>query len=176
MIIWPNVKFCPVRKAYGLDQHIAGKPLKGNYKRGFVYSDGWVDDARLVVLNALDAHERGARILTRTRCVQAQREGSAQGERWRARLQKEDGSRVEITARAIVNAAGPWAAQFADLANSGAKGYGLRLIKGSHIVVPRMFEHEYAYIFQNPDQRIIFAIPYQDRLHLNRHHRFGISR
>ena len=152
----------PGSQGIRLDQHVAGKPLKGNYKRGFVYSDGWVDDARLVVLNALDAHERGARILTRTRCVQAQREASAQGERWRARLQKEDGSQVEITARAIVNAAGPWAAQFAGLANSGAKGYGLRLIKGSHIVVPRMFEHEYAYIFQNPDQRIIFAIPYQN--------------
>ncbi|MBI3231080.1 MAG: glycerol-3-phosphate dehydrogenase, partial [Burkholderiales bacterium] len=143
-------------------EHVTGKPLKGTYKRGFVYSDGWVDDARLVLLNALDAHERGARIATRTRCVSAQRQGAAGAQQWQAQLQHADGSVETVTANVLVNAAGPWAAQVADSANgAGGKGYGLRLIKGSHIVVPRMFAHDHAYIFQNPDKRIIFAIPYQ---------------
>lgn len=151
----------PASHGLQLNQHVAGKPLKGNYRKGFVYSDGWVDDARLVVLNALDASERGARILTRTKCVSARREGHM----WHAVLESEQDGRVEvqeIRARAIVNAAGPWTAQFADAVPGATKSYGLRLIKGSHIVVKRLFDHPYAYIFQNPDKRIIFAIPYQD--------------
>lgn len=150
----------PASQGIRLDQHATGKPLKGSYKRGFVYSDGWVDDARLVTLNALDAHERGARILTRTRCSAARRVGS----QWQAQLTHADGRFEEVTASVIVNAAGPWAAQFAGVASAPGQtpSYGLRLIKGSHIVVPRMFTHDYAYIFQNPDKRIIFAIPYQD--------------
>ncbi len=150
----------PASQGIRLDQHATGKPLQGTYKHGFVYSDGWVDDARLVALNALDAHERGARILTRTRCTGARRVAG----QWQADLLLEDGSSEQVTASAIVNAAGPWAAQFAGLASDPgqAPSYGLRLIKGSHIVVPRMFAHEYAYIFQNPDKRIIFAIPYEE--------------
>jgi glycerol-3-phosphate dehydrogenase len=158
-------------------RHAAGAALKGDFARGFEYSDGWVDDARLVVLNALDASELGARIMTRTKCVSAARVGSGKVETWRAMLESEDGARYEVEARAIVNAAGPWAAQFAALAEGGRAGdaaahahrkhsHGLRLVKGSHIVVPRLFDHPYAYIFQNPDQRIIFAIPYQDEFTL----------
>ncbi len=150
-------EFLPASNGVWLKHHEAGKPLHSGYKRGFMYSDGWVDDARLVVLNALDAKERGAEILTRTRCISATR--TEQG--WQACLQREDGSQFDVTARAMVNAAGPWAAQFAGSMPDVKRRGSLRLIKGSHIVVPRMFDHPYAYIFQNPDKRIIFAIPYQ---------------
>ena len=149
--------FLPASQAITLARHAAGAPLKPGYRKGFVYSDGWVDDARLVVLNALAAQEHGAHILTRTACVDAHRDGNG----WQATLQGPDGQRSGLRARAIVNAAGPWTAQFAGAAGGG-KTQGLRLIKGSHIIVPRLFEHPNAYIFQNPDQRIIFAIPYQD--------------
>jgi glycerol-3-phosphate dehydrogenase len=151
-------EFLPGSEGVALDRHPAGAPLQGSYRKGFVYSDGWVDDARLVVLNALDAHERGATILTRTPCTGVRREGQG----WRASLDSTERGRIDVQARAIVNAAGPWTGQFAAGALGGANSYGLRLIKGSHIIVPRLFEHDYAYIFQNPDKRIIFAIPYQE--------------
>jgi glycerol-3-phosphate dehydrogenase len=151
-------RFLPRSASIALKRHVAGAALKDDYQRAFVYSDGWVDDARLVVLNALDASELGARIMTRTKCLSAQASGAG----WRAELQDEQGTRYEISARAIVNAAGPWTAHFADAINGSRHRYGLRLIKGSHIVVPRLFDHPFAYIFQNPDKRIIFAIPYQN--------------
>ncbi|WP_229218845.1 glycerol-3-phosphate dehydrogenase [Rugamonas brunnea] len=154
-------KFLPASNGISLRSHEAGTPLKGSYRKGFVYSDGWVDDARLVVLNALDAKERGAIILTRTRCTAI----GQQGQGWTATLESEEHGRIDVQARAIVNAAGPWAGQMANAAGGG-KGHGLRLIKGSHIIVPRLFSHPYAYIFQNPDKRIIFAIPYQDEFTL----------
>jgi len=152
----------PGSRTVDLRQHAAGAPLKKSYRRGFVYSDGWVDDARLVVLNALDARERGAQILTRTRCVAAQRGSDG----WVATLEGPEGTRT-VRARAVVNAAGPWAESFLRGVARSARGEtlatkSLRLVKGSHIVVPRLFEHDHAYIFQNPDKRIIFAIPYQD--------------
>ncbi|MES2261638.1 MAG: glycerol-3-phosphate dehydrogenase [Pseudomonadota bacterium] len=155
-------EFLPASAGVSLRKHVAGAPLKGNFSKGFVYSDGWVDDARLVVLNALDASERGARILTRTRCSAVRQEGRG----WHATLASEQHGRIEVNARAIVNAAGPWTGQFADAAVGAKNGHGLRLIKGSHIIVPRLFEHPYAYIFQNPDKRIIFAIPYQEEFTL----------
>ncbi|WUR12466.1 glycerol-3-phosphate dehydrogenase [[Empedobacter] haloabium] len=155
-------EFLPGSEGIALAEHEAGEPLKGSYRRGFVYSDGWVDDARLVVLNALDASERGATILIRTTCRSARREGDG----WRASLESEERGRIDVRARAVVNAAGPWAGKFAASSLSAGRGYGLRLIKGSHIIVPRLFEHPYAYIFQNPDKRIIFAIPYQDEFTL----------
>jgi glycerol-3-phosphate dehydrogenase len=154
-------EFLPPSQGIKLGDHVAGGPLKGNFRRGFVYSDGWVDDARLVVLNALDAQERGAQILTRTKCIAARRVSVGGADSWLATLEDERGVRTEVSARAIVNAAGPWAAQFAGVASTTRNHFGLRLIKGSHIVVPRLFAHPYAYIFQNPDKRIIFAIPYQ---------------
>ena len=143
-----------------------GAPLKPQFTRGFVYSDGWVDEARLVVLCAIDARERGADIRTRTRCTAAVR-GSAG---WNATLEGRDG-RTAVQARALVNAAGPWAERFLRQAAQPAHGEALltkslRLVKGSHIVVPRCFEHDHAYIFQNPDKRIIFAIPYEGRFTL----------
>ena len=146
-----------------LRRHPAGAPLKPAFVRGFEYSDGWVDDARLVVLNAIDARQRGATVLTRTRCTGAQR--GANG--WTATLRGADGTERLVTARALVNAAGPWAEAFLRGVARPAAGEALatkslRLVKGSHIVVPRCFEHDRAYIFQNPDKRIIFAIPYEE--------------
>lgn len=140
-----------------LHQHVAGGPLEPGFSKGFVYSDGWVDDARLVVLNAIDAAERGATVLTRWACVDARR-GQTQ---WQVRLQGSHGQTRDITARALVNASGPWAAQFLAEHAHAPERKSLRLVKGSHIVVPKIFEHEYAYIFQSPDKRIIFAIPYE---------------
>ena len=140
-----------------LRSHPAGAPLKRHFTKGFVYSDGWVDDARLVVLNAIDATERGATILTRWACVDARREAT----QWQVRLQSAAGEQKRVTARALVNAAGPWAAQFLSDHAHAPRPKALRLVKGSHIVVPKLFEHDHAYIFQNPDKRIIFAIPYE---------------
>ncbi|MFN3887080.1 MAG: glycerol-3-phosphate dehydrogenase [Aquabacterium sp.] len=139
-----------------------GRPLQARYTRGFVYSDGWVDDARLVVLNAVDARDRGATVMTRTRCAQARRHA----DHWSATLVGADGHAHTVRARALVNAAGPWAERFLrDVARpAGAEALAtrsLRLVKGSHIVVPRCFDHDHAYLFQNPDGRILFAIPYE---------------
>jgi len=153
----------PGSRTVDLRRHAAGEPLKPQFKRGFVYSDGWVDDARLVVLNALDARAKGADVLTRTRCVSARRDT----EGWTAVLESAGGAQRTVRARAVVNAAGPWAESFLRGVAHAANGEALatrhlRLVKGSHIVVPRLFTHDHAYIFQNPDKRIIFAIPYQD--------------
>ncbi|WP_432721723.1 glycerol-3-phosphate dehydrogenase [Jeongeupia wiesaeckerbachi] len=150
-------RLLPASSSISLEHHVAGAALKPRLRHGFVYSDGWVDDARLVVLNALDAYELGAHILTRTRCSAIEPEG----DRWQVTLQLRDGGNACVDAAAIVNAAGPWAAELARLATPGLTRAALRLIKGSHIVVPRLFDHPYAYLFQNPDKRIIFAIPFQ---------------
>jgi glycerol-3-phosphate dehydrogenase len=147
----------PASSTVSLARHPAGTPLKKNYAKGFVYSDGWVDDARLVVHNAIDAAEHGAVVLTRTACVDVRR---AEGV-WAARLESSRGKSHRLTARAVVNAAGPWAAQFLSQHAHAKMVRPLRLVKGSHIIVRKLFDHEYAYIFQNPDKRIIFAIPYE---------------
>jgi glycerol-3-phosphate dehydrogenase len=147
----------PASRTVNLRRHPAGKPLKPAFTKGFVYSDGWVDDARLVVLNALDAAERGATVLTRWRCVDARREAQA----WRVRLEGPAAERRELSARVLVNATGPWAAQFLGEHAHLPRAKALRLVKGSHVVVPKLFDHDHAYIFQNPDKRIIFAIPYE---------------
>ncbi|PLZ01688.1 glycerol-3-phosphate dehydrogenase [Burkholderia sp. WAC0059] len=147
----------PGSRGIDMRRHPAGAPLVDSIRRGFVYSDGWVDDARLVVLNALDASERGARVLTRTKLVGAAREGGT----WQAQLQREDGSRLDVRARAIANAAGPWVADLLHGALGRPSRHSIRLVKGSHIVTRRLFEHDHAYIFQNPDKRIVFAIPYE---------------
>ena len=134
-------------------------PLKPAIRRGFEYSDCWVDDARLVVLNAMAAREKGAHIHTRTRCLSAKRAGGI----WHVELQRQDGSRFSLRAKALVNAAGPWVAQFIGENLQQRSPYGIRLIQGSHIIVPRLYEGEQAYIMQNEDRRIVFAIPYMDR-------------
>jgi glycerol-3-phosphate dehydrogenase len=147
----------PGSRTVDLRRHPAGAPLKPEFTKGFIYSDGWVDDARLVVLNALDAAERGATVLTRWRCVDARRDARL----WRVQLEGPAGERRALSARVLVNAAGPWAAQFLGEHAHLPRAKALRLVKGSHVVVPKLFDHDHAYIFQNPDKRIIFAIPYE---------------
>ncbi|PKB21038.1 glycerol-3-phosphate dehydrogenase [Janthinobacterium sp. 64] len=151
----------PASSGIDLTRHAAGQPLQPQFKRGFVYSDGWVDDARLVVLNVIDAADKGATILTRTRCTTLAREGEGEGASWLATLQHASGTQTTVRARSVVNAAGPWTAEFLQQAAPGGQGRHLRLIKGSHIVVKRLFAHDHAYIFQHPDGRIVFAIPYE---------------
>ena len=134
-------------------------PLKPNIRGGFEYSDCQVDDARLVLLNAMAAREKGAHIHTRTRCLGARRSDGI----WHIELQKADGSRFSLQAKALVNATGPWVAQFLSENLQQTSPYGLRLVQGSHIIVPRLHDGEQAYILQNEDQRIVFALPYLDR-------------
>ncbi len=141
-----------------LRTHPAGQSLKPQFTKGFIYSDGWVDDARLVVLNAMDAAEHGATILTHTRCETASRVN----DQWQATLRNENGQTTQVHARSLVNAAGPWATQFLQDAAHRPSSKALRLIKGSHIVVKQLFDHPYAYIFQSPDGRIVFAINYEE--------------
>jgi glycerol-3-phosphate dehydrogenase len=136
----------------------AGVPLKPSYRFGFEYSDCWVEDARLVVLNAMDAGARGAVIRTRTRCRSASREDGL----WSVSLEDRwSGQRSHIRARTLVNAAGPWVASFLNEAVQAPAPARIRLVQGSHIVVRRLFDHERCYIFQNADGRIVFAIPFE---------------
>jgi glycerol-3-phosphate dehydrogenase len=135
-----------------------GAPLKAHFTMGFAYSDCRVDDARLVVLNAVDAREHGASIRTRTRCVSARREADL----WQATLLDLRGATtLTVSARALVNAAGPWAAEVLGSAIGHDTGKQLRLVKGSHMIVPRLYEGEQSYVLQNEDGRIIFVMPYE---------------
>jgi glycerol-3-phosphate dehydrogenase len=147
----------PGSRAIDLRRHAAGHDLQPRFVRGFAYSDARVDDARLVVLSAMDAAEHGATVLTRTACSDVRCEAG----RWVATLRAADGGVRTVHARCLVNASGAWAAGFAATAIRHAAGQSLRLIKGSHIVVNKLFAHDHAYIFQNPDGRIVFAIPYE---------------
>ncbi|MDU9390116.1 glycerol-3-phosphate dehydrogenase [Pseudomonas sp. zfem002] len=139
-----------------------GNPLKPAISRGFEYADCAVDDARLVVLNAMAAREHGAHILTRTRCVSARRSGNL----WQVQIERADGSQQTLQARSLVNAAGPWVARFIEDDLKLDAPYGIRLIQGSHLIVPKLYDGEHAYILQNEDQRIVFAIPYLERFTL----------
>jgi glycerol-3-phosphate dehydrogenase len=145
-------------KALDLHRHPAGSGLNPRFRKGFIYSDAWTDDARLVVLNARDAAEHGATVLTRMRCEQAER----RPDEWRVQLTPTGGGApVIVYARALVNAAGPWVANFLHERTTLSTHHTVRLIKGSHIIVPQLFRHRFAYIFQNIDRRIVFAIPYE---------------
>ncbi|HRO50343.1 MAG TPA: glycerol-3-phosphate dehydrogenase [Hyphomicrobium sp.] len=134
-----------------------GRALRSEFKAGFSYYDCWVDDARLVVIAALDAAERGARILTRTRVTQI----TPHGETWRIDADA-NGARQSFSARAIVNAAGPWCAEIAALAGI-ENAPALRLVRGTHIVVPRIPGAEDAFLLQNTDGRIVFVLPFGSR-------------
>ena len=136
----------------------ATSPLKAEITQGFEYSDCAVDDARLVVLNAIQAREQGAHIVTQTRCTAAYRENGL----WVIDLENTQGC-YTVQAKALVNAAGPWVAQFIQQNLKQKSPYGLRLIQGSHIVVPKIYAGDKAFILQNDDHRIVFAIPYLDQ-------------
>jgi glycerol-3-phosphate dehydrogenase len=147
--------FLPASGTVSLQHDPAGAALQRRFTRAFAYSDAWVDDARLVVLAALDAHERDATILTRTCCVRVRRDAR----RWEADLEGPGGT-VHVHARCLVNAAGPWAGSFLQATGAGP-ARPLRLVKGSHIVVPRLFDGDRAFLLQQPDGRIVFALPYE---------------
>jgi glycerol-3-phosphate dehydrogenase len=148
----------PGSQSVDLRTHAAGQPLKPELTQGFMYTDAWVEDARLVVLNALDASERGARILPHTRCVFARRDADL----WDVTLQPAGDRPAQVVrCRALVNAAGPWVVNVLRESLGMTSRRALRLAKGSHIIVRRMFEHDHAYLLQNPDKRILFAIPYE---------------
>ena len=151
-------KRLPASASVDLKTDPAAGPLKPEIRRAFSYADGWVEDARLVVLNAMDAAERGAEILTRTRCTEARRVDG----HWEATLASNRGAPVRnVRARALVNAAGPWVSEFLGKRLNLAADHKVRLIKGSHIVVKKIFDHDSPYILQNPDGRVVFAIPYE---------------
>jgi glycerol-3-phosphate dehydrogenase len=152
-------KLLPPTSTLDMTRDPAGAPLKRLFTKAFEYSDGWVDDARLVVLNARDAADRGARIMTRTRVVSARREG----QRWAIETEnRTTGTRETIRARMLVNAAGPWVDRVLAETVGQNDVRNVRLVQGSHIVVKKKFDDSRAYFFQNPDGRIMFAIPYQD--------------
>jgi glycerol-3-phosphate dehydrogenase len=137
---------------------LQGKSLRPELTRGFEYSDCWVDDARLVVLNAVDAVEHGAVIETRTTCVGLDRGKAA----WSAQLRANTGQERSISAKVVVNAAGPWVEKVLGLSGKRPNDSKIRLVKGSHIVTRRLYEGEHAYIFQSRDGRVIFSLPYED--------------
>jgi glycerol-3-phosphate dehydrogenase len=154
-------KILPATTTVDLTQGALGLPLRRRYTTGFEYSDCWVDDARLVVLNAIDAAERGATVLNRTRFVRANRVGGV----WSVVLFDVHTQRERtVSTRLIVNAAGPWVSDVmtsVPAPDGETRDYGLRLVQGSHIVVPKIYDHDRCYIFQNGDGRIVFAIPYE---------------
>ncbi|UES49334.1 glycerol-3-phosphate dehydrogenase [Roseibium aggregatum] len=149
----------PATKTVRLDQAPFSQGLKKLFKKGFEYSDCWVDDARLVVLNARDAADRGAEIQTRTKCISARRDGDV----WQVVLKDlASGEEKTVTANVLVNAAGPWVADMLSGVTGANNSSSVRLVKGSHIIVKRQFEHDRCFIFQNGDGRIVFAIPYEN--------------
>ncbi|MFW2851542.1 glycerol-3-phosphate dehydrogenase [Sphingomonas sp. TX0543] len=139
-----------------LDRSPYGAGLADPRGTAFVYSDCRVDDSRLVVLNVRDAADRGADIRTRTRLIAARREGEC----WRATIADAHGE-TSVRARILVNAAGPWVADVLGRVPDARVDRGVRLIKGSHIVVPRLYEGDHAFMLQNADRRIVFTLPYE---------------
>ncbi|GAA3265663.1 glycerol-3-phosphate dehydrogenase [Sphingomonas yabuuchiae] len=155
----------PGTRTVALERSALGDGLSPRKGKAFVYSDCWVEDSRLVVLNAMDAAERGATIATRTRLIDARREGDG----WIAAIQtvgEAAGETRTVRARALVNAAGPWVADVIGRTHGARADRGVRLVKGSHIIVPRLYEGDHAFMLQNDDRRIVFAIPYEGKFTL----------
>ena len=148
-------RLLPGTSTRDLSTHEVGRPLKDQFKKAFEYSDCWVDDARLVVLNARDAQARGAEILTRTKCVTAEVHDGL----WKVELAGKH--ERTVSARALINAAGPWVNDFAQHKARLNTPEKIRLVRGSHIVLPKLYDHNRAYILQHSDGRVIFAIPYE---------------
>ncbi|MER8644653.1 glycerol-3-phosphate dehydrogenase [Mesorhizobium sp. M1252] len=156
-------KLLPATRTLDMSKDPAGKPLKPLFHKAFEYSDGWVNDARLVALNARDAADRGATIRTRTKVVGARREGDL----WAIRVEDvRTGEADEVKARLLVNAAGPWVDHVLSTTVGQNDVHNVRLVQGSHIVIKKKFDDPRAYFFQNKDGRIIFAIPYEEEFTL----------
>ena len=148
-------KILPATRVFELAKDPAGQSLRSDFRTAFEYSDCWVDDSRLVILNVLDAAERGATIRTRIRMANVER-----GDIWRFTLEN-GGLRAAMSARILINAAGPWVGQVSEHMLQMPGRPPVRLVKGSHIMVRKLFDHDRAYIFQNTDRRVIFALPYE---------------
>jgi glycerol-3-phosphate dehydrogenase len=151
----------PAARAFRAGADPLGAALRPEITHAFAYSDAWVEDSRLVLLCARDAADRGADIRTRTEFEGAQRHA----DHWLATLRGADGQGQRVRVRAIVNAAGPWVQHALDAAHVAKPG-AVRLIRGSHIIVPRLYEGEHAFILQNDDRRVVFVIPYEGRFSL----------
>ncbi|QHQ35271.1 glycerol-3-phosphate dehydrogenase [Algicella marina] len=152
-------KFLPATKTLNLRKAVVGRPLKDEFSKAFEYSDCWVNDARLVVLNARDAAERGAKIMTRTEVMSAKRAGEV----WEISLtDRITGESFTVRSRCLVNAGGPWVGSIIEKQLELETTESVRLVRGSHIVTRKLFNHDRAYIFQGKDGRIVFAIPYED--------------
>lgn len=150
-------KILPPTRRLDLRRNVVGQPLNKSFRKGWEYSDVAVDDARLVVLNARDARRLGAEIRTRTRVVAARRQANF----WEIDVIGPDGPEL-LRARLVVNAGGPWVAGICGFLDPKTEARKIRLVRGSHIVVPKLFDHDRAYILQGADSRIVFTIPYHD--------------
>ncbi|AIR86288.1 glycerol-3-phosphate dehydrogenase [Pantoea rwandensis] len=151
-------KKLPGTRSLDLMRDPEGAPILDSYSKGFEYSDCWVDDARLVALNAVDAAERGATILPRTRCISAKRISG----KWEVTLQDAaSGAQRTVFAKVLVNAAGPWVLDIVNQVTQTKSNRSVRLVKGSHIIVPKFWEGQQAYLVQNTDKRVIFINPYE---------------
>jgi len=161
LFLYDNIggrKILPGTRTRNLRKHKSGIPLDPKLTKGFEYSDCWVEDSRLVTLNAIDAKERGATILTRTTFLNAKRENGL----WTIKF-KNSNEIQTVHAKALVNAAGPWLSMNDDnILDNKPSTTQLSLVKGSHIIVKKLYEGKHAYIFQHPDQRIVFTIPYEN--------------
>lgn len=151
-------KLLPKSWSVDLTKHVSGEALNDDYTAGFEYSDCWVQDSRLVVLNARDAADRGAEIRVQTTCTDL----TAVDDHWSVEIRDNASGDVSaIKSHAVVNAAGPWVEAVQNLQVRNKVEHGVRLVKGSHIVVNKLFDHDYTYIFQNADGRVLFAVPYE---------------
>jgi glycerol-3-phosphate dehydrogenase len=149
-------KLLPGTRSVNFATDETGKPLKNDFTHGYEYSDCWVEDARLVVLNARDAADKGAEIRTRSKVVTARRD---KGE-WLITISK-NGVTEDIRAKALVNSAGPWVSEVLAQVVGDNNPAKIRMVKGSHLIVDKLYDHDRCYIFQNGDGRICFAIPYE---------------
>jgi glycerol-3-phosphate dehydrogenase len=152
----------PGSRGLDLTRSLEGRPLRPEFRRGFEYSDCWVDDARLVILNLIDAAENNAIVLPRTRAARAERANGG----WLLEMRADDGAMHVVRARALVNAAGPWVQGVASEVAGQNSAHSVRLVKGSHLVVPKFWDGPQAYLLQNDDRRVIFVNPYGDKLAL----------
>ena len=150
-------KILPGTRSVDLRTDVTGKPLKEDFTRGYEYSDCWVEDARLVVLNARGAEAKGATIRTRTKCTSARRVDGL----WELTIAGADGAEETVRARVLINAGGPWVSQVLGAVVGRNDPDRIRMVKGSHLVVDKLYDHDRCYIFQNADGRICFTIPYE---------------